>query len=143
VCFCHGSPGRDDEIITRITPDPVLRESLTGVAESLVVGGHTHQQMVRNVHDALTYANAGSVGMPYEGHPGAFWMIVADGSPELRETSYDVGAALEELRAADFPDVEEQLAGSLLDPTDPGWVAAFFEHGAGRGEDPGEPPSAA
>ena len=143
VCFCHGSPGRDDEIITRITPDPVLRESLTGVAESLVVGGHTHQQMVRNVHDTLTYANAGSVGMPYEGRPGAFWMIVADGSPELRETSYDLGAALEELRAADFPDVEEQLVGSLLDPTDPDWVAAFFEHGAGRGEDPGEPPSAA
>jgi len=140
--LCHGSPGRDDEIITRITPDPVLRESLTGVAESLVVGGHTHQQMVRNVHDTLAYANAGSVGMPYEGRPGAFWMIVADGSPELQETSYDLDAALEELRAADFPDVEEQLVGSLLDPTDPDWVAAFFEHGAGRGEDPGEPPSA-
>ena len=38
-------------------------------------------------------------------------MIVADGSPELRETSYDLDAALEELRAADFPDVEEQLDG--------------------------------
>jgi predicted phosphodiesterase len=141
VCFCHGSPGRDDEIITRLTPDTVLRESLSRVSESLVVGGHTHQQVVRNVDDKLRYANAGSVGMPYEGRPGAFWMIVADGSPELRETSYDLDAAFQELRAADFPDVEEQLAGSLLDPTDPDWVAAFFEHGAGRGEDPGEPPS--
>jgi len=143
VCFCHGAPGRDDEIITRITPDAVLRESLAGVAESLVVGGHTHQQIVRKVHDNLTYANAGSVGMPYEGRPGAFWMIVADGVPELRETSYDLDAAFEELRAADFPDIEEQLVGSLVEPTDPDWVAAFFEHGAGRGEDPGEPPTAA
>lgn len=143
VCFCHGSPGRDDEIITRITPNLVLLESLTGVAQPLVVGGHTHQQMIRNVHDTLTYANAGSIGMPYEGRAAAFWMIVADGSPELRETSYDLDAALEELRAADFPDVDEQLDGSLLDSTDPDWVAAFFEHGAGRGAHPGEPPSPA
>jgi putative phosphoesterase len=141
VRFCHGSPGRDDEIITRLTPDAVLLESLADVHEPLVVGGHTHQQMVRGVHDTLTYANAGSVGMPYEGRPGAFWMIVADGSPELRETSYDLHAAVEELRASDFPDVDEQLTESLLDPTDPDWVAAFFERGAGRGEDPGEPPS--
>lgn len=142
VCFCHGSPRRDDEIITRLTPEPMLRESLTGVAERLVVGGHTHQQMIRRVSDTLTFVNAGAVGMPYEGRPGAFWLIVADGVPALRETGYDLDAAFEELRAADFPDVEEQLVGSLVDPTDPDWVAAFFEHGAGRGEDPGEPPSA-
>ena len=143
VCFCHGSPGRDDEIITRITPDAVLLETLTGVAEPLVVGGHTHQQMVRNMRGTLTYVNAGSVGMPYEGRPAAFWLIVDDGVPELRETSYDLDAAVRELRTSGFPDVEEQLAGSLLDVTDPDWVAAFFEHGAGRGEDPGEPPSPA
>jgi putative phosphoesterase len=141
VCFCHGSPGRDDEVITRITPDLVLLESLSGAAQGLVVGGHTHQQMIRAVNDTRTYANAGSVGMPYEGRAGAFWMIVADGSPELRETSYDVDAAVEELRAAGFPDAEEQLGGSLLDPADPDWVSAFFEHGAGRGVHPGEPPS--
>lgn len=39
------------------------------------------------------------------------------------------------------PFVEGRLAGSLLEPADPDWVAAFFAHGAGRGEDPGEPPS--
>jgi hypothetical protein len=69
-------------------------------------------------------------------------MIVDHGVPELRETSYDLDAAVQELRASGFPDVEEQLAGSLIEPADPDWVAAFFEHGAGRGEDPGEPPRA-
>jgi putative phosphoesterase len=142
VCFCHGSPRRDDEIITRLTPDAVLAEALTDVAEPLVVGGHTHQQMVRNVRGIVTYANAGSVGMPYEGRAAAFWMIVDDGEPEPRETSYDLDAAIEELRAAGFVDCDEQLGASLLDPSDPDWVAAFFEHGAGRGEDPGEPPAA-
>ncbi len=141
VCFCHGSPRRDDEVITRLTADAVLAEALTDVAEPLVVGGHTHQQMVRNVRGIVTYANAGSVGMPYEGRAAAFWMIVDDGVPEPRETAYDLDAAMDELRASGFADVDEQFAASVVEPTDPDWVAAFFEHGAGRGEDPGEPPT--
>ncbi|HUA06920.1 MAG TPA: metallophosphoesterase family protein [Solirubrobacteraceae bacterium] len=132
VCFCHGSPRRDDEIITRATPDAVLLEVLSDVAAPLIVGGHTHQQMIRNVGGIVTYANAGSVGMPYEGRPGAFWMVIDDGVPELRETGYDLEAAVEELRASGFPDVEEQLAESLLNPADPEDVTAFFERGARR-----------
>jgi len=132
VCFCHGSPRRDDEIITRATPDAVLLEVLSDVAAPLIVGGHTHQQMIRNVGGIVTYANAGSVGMPYEGRPGAFWMGIDDGVPELRETGYDLEAAVEELRASGFPDVEEQLAESLLNPADPEDVTAFFERGARR-----------
>jgi putative phosphoesterase len=140
VRFCHGSPRSDEEIITRITPDEVLLNALSGVDEGLVVGGHTHQQFVRQVRDGLTYANAGSIGLPYEGRPGAFWMIVADRAPEFRETAYDIGA-VQELRTPGF-DFDDQLGPTLLDPVDPDWVSAFFEHMAGRGEDPGEPPPA-
>ncbi|HZE05826.1 MAG TPA: metallophosphoesterase [Solirubrobacteraceae bacterium] len=74
VCYCHGSPRADDEILTRATPDAVMGDALGGVAAAIVVGGHT------------------------------------------------------------------QLAESLLEPVDPDWVAAFFEHAAGRGPDPGAPP---
>jgi hypothetical protein len=140
VCFCHGSPRRDDEILTRLTPEDVLAEALAGTPERLVVGGHTHQQMVRELRGAPNYANAGSIGMPYEGRAGAFWMIVDDGTPAMRETSYDLDAAVAELRPSRFPDLDDQLDGSLLDPVDADWVAAFFEHGAGRGENPGPPP---
>jgi putative phosphoesterase len=140
VLFCHGSPRRDDEILTRKTPPDILSEALDETAESLVVGGHTHQQLIRSVRAGLMYANAGSVGMPYEGRPGAFWMTVTGGSPELRETGYDVPAALEELGASGCPGLEEQVGESLVNPVDPDWVSAFFEHGAGRGEDPGDPP---
>jgi putative phosphoesterase len=138
VIFCHGSPRRDDEIFTTATPDEVLAEALADVDAPLVVGGHTHRQFVRRVRDGLTLANAGSVGLPYEGRPGAFWMLVADRVPEPRETSYDLPPAIEELRAAGFADFESSLEAALLDPHDPDWVAAYFEHGAGRGEHPGE-----
>lgn len=138
VCFCHGSPRADDEILTRHTPEEVLRDALAPAAEPLVVGGHTHQQMVRSFGPGRTYANAGSIGMPYEGRAGAFWMLVEDGVPTPRETGYDLDAALVELRASGFAGLEEMVGDSLLDPADPDSVAAFFEHSAGRGEHPGE-----
>jgi predicted phosphodiesterase len=135
VRFCHGSPRRDDEILTRKTPDDALLDALATSTEPLVVGGHTHQQMIRPLGDSgRTYANAGSVGMPYEGRPGAFWMLVDDGEPVLRETAYDLESAVAELRASGFPNLDDQLSESLLEPADPDWVAAFFERGAGRGE---------
>ncbi len=138
VLFCHGSPRRDDEILTRATPDEIIVDALTGARQPLVVGGHTHQQFIRHLHPGLTYANAGSVGLPYEGRPGAFWMVVTDGTPALRETGYDVRAAAELLRGSGFPDADAQLDGSLLEPVDPDWVTAYFEHTAGRGEHPGK-----
>jgi predicted phosphodiesterase len=141
VRFCHGSPRRDDEVLTRLTPEDVLRDALSSVTEPLVVGGHTHQQTVRPVHDGLTYANAGSVGMPYEGRAGAFWMLVEDGVPVLRETAYDLDAAIAELRASGYPDLDDMLGDSLIEPADPEWVSAFFEHRVGRGEHPDEAPS--
>lgn len=140
VRYCHGSPRDDAEILTRATPDAVLRDALEGVAEPVVVGGHTHQQFVRELDEALVYVNAGSVGMPYEGKRGAFWLLVENAEPRLRVTQYDIDAALAELRASGFADIESQLDESLLEPADPDWVAAYFEHAAGRGADPGPPP---
>lgn len=136
VCFCHGSPRRDDEILTRLTPPDALADALTGTSERLIVGGHTHQQMVRALDDGRTYANAGSVGMPYEGRPGAFWMVVEDGTPVPRFTDYDVEAAVAEMRRSGFPDLDDLLTEALLTPVDADEVAAFFERAAGRGEAP-------
>ena len=139
VRYCHGSPRRDDEVLTTMTPDEALAEALGDVDETVVVGGHTHQQFIRTMAGAPTCVNAGSVGIPYEGRPGAFWLIMDGVAPRLRETPYDVAAAVEELRASAFPGAEDLVRESLLEPVDPDWVAAFFEHGAGRRPDPGPP----
>ena len=132
VRFCHGSPRSDDEILTVVTPETAFAEALSDVAEHLVVGGHTHRQFVRHVREGLTYANAGSIGLPYEGRAGAFWMMLADGVPQFRETVYDLEAAVDALRAAGFPEYDDQLGASLLEPADPDWASAELERGAGR-----------
>lgn len=126
--FCHGSPRSDSEIITRVTPDERLREILGGVDERIVVGGHTHQQFDRTIDD-WRLINAGSVGIPYEGRPGAYWALLGR-DVELRRTEYDLDEALSELRAGGFPDLDEMLKESLVDPIDPREVSEFFERQA-------------
>jgi putative phosphoesterase len=138
VCFCHGSPRSEDEVLTRGTPEPILRAAVAA-AVPLVVGGHTHQQMVRALEGCADYANTGSIGRPYEGEAAAFWMVVDGGVPEPRRTGYDLAAALGRLRETEFPETEDYIDGALEPLIDPTWVTTLFESGAGRGADPGPP----
>jgi predicted phosphodiesterase len=124
--YCHGSPRRDDEIITALTPPDRLEPMLDGVDEALVVCGHTHHQFdLRAARSRVV--NAGSIGMPYEGVARAFWLLVDDGEPLPQRTAYDVPAALVALRASGFPDFDELVRESLLEPVAPDVVARFFE----------------
>jgi hypothetical protein len=52
--------------------------------------------------------------------------------------SLELDAGLDELRGSGFSNLDDHLGPSLLDPADPDWLAAFLEHSAGRGENPGE-----
>jgi putative phosphoesterase len=124
--FCHGSPRRDDEIITAVTPPERLAPILEGVAEELVVCGHTHHQFELHAVGRRV-VNAGSVGMPYEGAPGAYWLLIEDGEVEHRRTELDADAVAAVLRASGFPDVEELVRETLLRPVGAQEVARHFE----------------
>ncbi len=128
--FCHGSPRSDTEIITTATADERLRGILSAVTQGIVVGGHTHRQFDRQI-GKHRFVNAGSVGAPYEGRPGAYWAVLGP-DVSFRRTPYDIADAAEQLRATEYPDVEELLRETLLDPVDPDEVAAFFEDLAAR-----------
>jgi predicted phosphodiesterase len=127
VRFCHGSPRSDTEKLTPLTPAARLREALDGVAEPIVVCGHTHRQfdLVAGGHRVV---NAGSVGLPYEGRAGAYWALLGTGV-ELRRSDYDLEAALVAMRGAGYPGLDDLLLESLLEPADPDEVSRFFEAG--------------
>ena len=125
VLFCHATPRRDDEIITRISPAERLTDALSGVPASLVVAGHTHQQDDRTA-GTTRFVNAGSVGLPYEGDGAARWLWIEDGNPELRTTAYDSAAAGERMLASGWPGADS-IKASLLDPMDPAEITQMFE----------------
>jgi putative phosphoesterase len=132
VLFCHGSPRSDTEIITALTPGGRLAPMFEGVAEAVIVCGHTHHQFDREVL-GKRLLNSGSVGMPYEDEPAAYWLLLDDGEPELRRTDYDVAAAIERLRGAGFDGLDElMLDGSLVNPLGSAEAARHFEDVATR-----------
>jgi putative phosphoesterase len=106
---CHGTPASDTAIITPRTDAGVLAAAVAGVAEPVVVGGHVHLQFLQR-SGAVQWVNAGSVGRPYEGAPGAFWVALTSAGPDLRRTLYDVAAAAEAIRATGYADADDVVA---------------------------------
>jgi putative phosphoesterase len=90
VLFCHATPRNDLDIFTERTPEDRLVEIFAGVDADVVVCGHTHMQFERTIAGKRVI-NSGSVGMPYENEPGAYWLL----DLEHRRTDYD-GAVLAE-----------------------------------------------
>ncbi len=127
--FCHATPRSDTELLTAITPPDAVAAAVG--RRGIVVCGHVHAQYDRAIGD-LRLINAGSVGMPYEGRPGAFWLELDAGAPRLRRTDYDVDAAEAAIRATGYPDADDLVAESLRGGAGADEVAAFFERAAGR-----------
>lgn len=123
--FCHGSPRSDEEIITRATSEARMQTMLAGVREHIVVCGHTHVQFDRVVGDKRV-VNAGSVGMPYEGEPGAYWALLGP-TVALQRTTYDVQRAASLIRSTGFPDAAAFAADNVLRSPSAEEATAFFE----------------
>jgi putative phosphoesterase len=96
VLFVHATPRNDLDVFTERTPEERLEPCFAGVDADLVVCGHTHTQFDRDVA-GLSVINAGSVGMPYEDAPGAYWVLLGPGV-EHRRTSFEPRNA-----ESDFP----------------------------------------
>jgi putative phosphoesterase len=125
VLFCHGSPRSDEEIITRATPAERLSEMLSGIEPRVVVCGHTHVQFDRMI-GGVRLVNAGSVGMPYEDEPGAYWALLGP-EVELRHTEYDLERAAAAIRATDFPGGNEFAEEHVLHPAGAEEATEHFE----------------
>jgi predicted phosphodiesterase len=123
--FCHATPTADDPIYTHSTPDEDLAVLLGDVDAELVVVGHTHVQFDRHLPNGPRVVNAGSVGIPFERPPGAYWALLSSRGVELRRTDYDVGAAVAELRRVGG--ATEEYLNELLEPPDGDETTARFE----------------
>ena len=66
-----------------------------------VVTAHSHVSYERIV-DGTWLLNPGSVGLPYEGRPSAYWALLGPGI-EHRRTEYDLDDAERRIRADGGP----------------------------------------
>jgi hypothetical protein len=82
----------------------------------VIVTAHVHIQFDREAA-GIRSVNAGSVGLPYEGRPGAYWALLGP-DVELRRTGYDVDATVERFRASGQPNVE-QIVEMMVTPPEP------------------------
>jgi putative phosphoesterase len=87
VLFCHATPQNDTDIFLEGTPEKAVAPAFAGVDADLVVCGHTHMQFSREIA-GIRVVNAGSVGMPYDDEPGAYWLALGP-EVEHRRTAYD------------------------------------------------------
>jgi putative phosphoesterase len=125
ILFCHSTPLSDDPIYTSITPEAELLKVLGDAIADVLVCGHTHMQYDRRLSNGLRIVNPGSVGMPYEGRPGAYWALLGPDA-DFRRTEYDVKAASEAIRELGAP-VDEQLLSYLVDPPSADEATTYFE----------------
>lgn len=75
MLFTHGSPERPNEYLGADTPQERLEELFEGTGADIMVVGHTHLPLVREVGDNLLI-NPGSVGAPKDGDPRASYLIL-------------------------------------------------------------------
>ena len=129
VLACHSTPESDEPIYTRITPDADLATIFGSVDADVVVCGHTHMQYDRTLGSGLRIVNPGSVGMPYESEPGAYWAVLGP-DVEFRRTEYDVEAAVAAIEVMRVP-VERRLLEQLVDPPDADSTTEYFESARG------------
>jgi predicted phosphodiesterase len=127
LCF-HGSPRSNEEVILATTPEEQLDEMLGDSNATVMIGGHTHMQMVRRHRDGIV-ANAGSVGRPrnpatglerYRIPPWAEYALVSGSggvvSVELKRIPLDVESMSRMAAGSGLPNVEEWIA--RLQPRD-------------------------
>lgn len=120
VALVHASPGdlwrapapeaADDELAARYGP----------LARPVVAYGHVHRPFVRK-GPALTVANTGSAGLPYDGDPRASYLLIDDADVHVRRVVYDIERERRALAQSGLPHAA--------------WVAAML--GSGRFVMPG------
>ncbi len=65
IILFHGSPRSHMETLLATTPSDELDEALDGNIATVLAGGHTHIQMLRQ-HKGSLIVNPGSVGLPFK-----------------------------------------------------------------------------
>lgn len=112
ILLTHASPASNEEALDAITPEGRLRELARMAQVDLIVCGHSHQPLVRQVDD-VWFINTGSVGRPDDGDPRATYAVLwmSDEAIEVEHfrVIYDVERSVAALRDSHLPEEFSQM----------------------------------
>jgi hypothetical protein len=101
----HGSPAATSDGLGPWTRASKLDQLLAGIEESVLVCGHTHRPMIRELEHGLV-VNVGSVGLPFNGDRRAQYALLTwvagDCRVELRQVDYDFQETFAAYRSTGF-----------------------------------------
>jgi predicted phosphodiesterase len=113
----HGTPRSHMEDLLATTPSDEVDRMLDGATGTILAGGHTHVQMVRQ-HRGMWIVNPGSVGLPFREYvgggpptllPWAEYAIVDARGTTLRRVDVDRAKVRADVSASELP-----MRGALL-----------------------------
>jgi diadenosine tetraphosphatase ApaH/serine/threonine PP2A family protein phosphatase len=105
LLLLHASPGDLWRAPLPNDDDGMLAATYESCRAETVVYGHIHRPYCRRV-EALTVANSGSVGSPFDGDPRASYLLVDHGAVEVVRVEYDVEREVSLLLNSRYPDAK-------------------------------------
>ena len=101
-CLVHASP---DDLWRAPVPtasDAELETTYSPLCARVVAYGHIHCPYIRRIQ-AMTIANTGSVGQPYDGDRRASYLVIDRENITIRRVEYDVESEAAELSHSGLP----------------------------------------
>jgi putative phosphoesterase len=105
VTLIHASPGDLWRAPMPNSSEEELEATYGHVGSEIVIYGHIHRPFVRQIGE-LTVANAGSVGLPFDGDPRASYLLIEGRRAEVIRVEYAVETEVAALRASGYPDAD-------------------------------------
>jgi len=105
IALVHASPGNLWRAPGPESDEAELVATYGNLGARIAVYGHIHRPYVRTV-GALTVANSGSVGAPYDGDPRPSYLLIEDGRVTIRRVAYDIERECREFIASGYPHAE-------------------------------------
>jgi putative phosphoesterase len=105
LVLLHASPGDLWRAPLPDAEDSVLLATYESCQAQMVVYGHIHRPYVRQV-GALTVANSGSVGSPFDAEPRASYLLIDGSDVEVVRVEYDIEREISLLLSSGYPDAD-------------------------------------
>jgi predicted phosphodiesterase len=105
IALVHASPASPWRAPGVDASDDALQSLYGPLGQPVAVYGHIHCAYIRGL-SGLKVANAGSVGLPYDGDRRASYLLIDEVEPEIRRVEYDISKEIKNLRGSSFPHAE-------------------------------------